>query len=131
MFHDKKNNRLFATNEVGVVSVYSIAQFPPTLLASVQTSDKASIRGLHIDFKKLFIFTGSKNGKICILDLGLPGKERFIKEISSFEGNTLIRIIKYHGKRNELITADSGGKIIIWSIKNGTSICKTILLFLI
>jgi hypothetical protein len=32
---------------------------------------------------------------------------------------------------NELITADSGGKIIIWSIKNGTSICKTILLFLI
>jgi len=58
------------------------------------------------------------------LELGLPGKERFIKELSAFEGNTLVRIIKYYGKRNELITGDRDGKIMIWSVRNGKPICK-------
>jgi hypothetical protein len=84
---DKKNERIFLTNEVGVLYVYSTNTFPPTLLNSVQTSSKASIRGIHIDYKKFYIFLGSVNGKISVLDLGLPGKERFIKEISSFDAN--------------------------------------------
>jgi hypothetical protein len=72
----------------------------------------------------LFIFVGTQNGKICVLELGFPGKERFIKEIASFEGNTLVRVIRYNGKRNELITGDRDGKITIWSMRNGTPICK-------
>ena len=87
---EKKNERIFLTNEVGVVFVYSTANFPPTLVNSVQTSSKSAIRGLHIDFKKFYIFTSSIEGKICLLDLGLPGKERFIKEITTFGGTAQV-----------------------------------------
>lgn len=82
---DKKNSRIFVTNEVGVISVYSIASFPPVLLTSVQTTSKTSIRALHVDYKKMYIFTGTADGKIGVLDLGLPGKERFVKEITSLD----------------------------------------------
>lgn len=87
MLHDKKNQRIFLTNEAGAVSVYSLSTFPPTLLNTVQTSDKTSIRGFHIDFKSMYIFTGATSGKVCVLDLGVPGKERLIKEISAHKAN--------------------------------------------
>jgi len=58
-------------------------------------------------------------GKISVLDLGLPGKEKFIKEISHFEGNPRIRTIKYNSKRHEIITGDGEGKIVVWSLKKG------------
>ena len=61
-------------------------------------------------------------GKIIVMDLDLPGKERFINEKACFEGNPKIRIIRYHAKRNELITGDGNGKIIIWSLKDGSPI---------
>jgi hypothetical protein len=85
--HDKKNERMFLTNEAGVVFIYQISGYQQNLLHTVQTSSKNAIRGLHIDYRKFYIFTACSGGKISILDLGLPGKERFIKEISSFTGN--------------------------------------------
>ncbi len=124
MINDKKNQRIFISNQVGVVSVYSTLKYPPELLSSIQCSDKSSIRGFHIDFLKQFIFAGTQNGKICILELGLPGKERFIKEISNFQSNKLVRIVKYNRKRNELITGDSDGKLMVWSVKDGSPVCK-------
>ena len=90
---DKKDSRIFLSNEVGVLSIYSIASFPPTLLTSVQTSCKHSIRALHIDYKKMYIFTGTADGKLGVLDLGLPGKERFVKEISCLDSGK--RVIFY------------------------------------
>jgi hypothetical protein len=137
MVCDKKNERLFLTNEVGVLFVYSISTFPPTLLTSVQTSSKSSIRGLYIDYKKFYIFTSTLAGRISVLDLGLPGKERFIKEITGFGGNQKIRVLRYYANANELITGDDDGKITIWSLKKGQPICNiflinlTIFLFLI
>ena len=121
---DKKNERLFLTNEVGVIFVYSISTFPPTLLTSVQTSCKTSIRGLYIDYKKFYIFSATITGKISILDLGLPGKERFIKEITTFGGDQKIRVIRYNALTNELISGDDTGKITIWSLKRGQPICN-------
>jgi hypothetical protein len=85
LVYDKKNERFFLSNEVGVVFVYSVQG--PNLLSSVQTSAKASIRGFHVDYKKFYIFTASLAGRIGVLELGLPGKERFIKEITSFSAN--------------------------------------------
>ena len=61
-------------------------------------------------------------GKLSVLELGNPGKERFIKEIACFEGNPKIRIIRYNSKRHELITGDGNGKIVIWSLKTGSPI---------
>ncbi len=54
---------------------------------TIQTSDKTSIRGIHVDTKTMYIFTGAASGKLCVLELGLPGKERLIKEISTFKAN--------------------------------------------
>jgi WD40 repeat protein len=124
MVFDKKNERLFLTNEVGVVFVYSVNTFPPTLLSSVQTSSKSSIRGFHIDYRKFYIFAGTIVGRLSILDLGLPGKERFIKEITSFGGAMKIRIVVYNSISNEIITGDEEGKITIWSLKTGQPICN-------
>jgi hypothetical protein len=91
LLHDKKNERMFLTNEAGCVFVYSISGYQQTLLNQVHTSARTAIRGFHIDYRKFFIFTASSDGKISILDLGLPGKERFIKEISSFTGNKKVK----------------------------------------
>lgn len=68
------------------------------------------------------MFAGTMGGKLSILELGMPGKERFIKELACFEGNPKIRIIKYNGKRHELITGDGNGKIVVWSLKNGVPV---------
>lgn len=89
--HDRKNSRIFLTNEVGVVSIYSNSNFPPTLLTSVQTSSKNSIRALHIDYRKMYIFTGTADGKLGVLELGLPGKERFVKELTSLDSGKRVR----------------------------------------
>ncbi len=93
MVHDKKNQRMFLTNEGGAVSVYSLATFPPTLLNTIQTSDKTSIRGFHVDYKSMYIFTGATSGKVCVLDLNIPGKERLIREISAHKANKKVIII--------------------------------------
>ena len=45
----------------------------------------------YIDYKKFYIFTATSAGKIGVLELGLPGKERFIKEITSFTGNKKVK----------------------------------------
>ncbi len=124
MLCDKKNERLFLTNEVGVVFVYSVSTFPPTLLTSVQTSSKTSIRGFYIDYKKYYIFSATLAGKISVLDLGQPGKERFIKEITAFGGNLKLRCLRYNSISNELISGDDTGRITIWSLKRGQPICN-------
>ena len=90
---DKKNYRLFLTNEVGVVSIYSNKAFPPTLLTSVQTSSKVSIRALHVDYKKMYVFTGTQDGKLGVLELGLPGKERFVRELTSLDSGKRVSFI--------------------------------------
>jgi hypothetical protein len=107
-----------------MVYTYTISTNPPTLLSTVHTSSKASIRGLHVDYKKFYIFTGTLGGRICVLELGLPGKERFIKEISAYNTNTKVRLIRYNSTNNELIVGDEDGKILIFSLKRGESICK-------
>jgi hypothetical protein len=93
LIYDKKNDRFFLSNEVGVVFVYSVQGL--NLLNSIQTSCKSSVRGLHVDYKKFYIFTATTGGSIGILELGLPGKERFIKEIASFAGNKKV-IVNYN-----------------------------------
>ena len=81
MIFDKNNDRLFLTDEGGVFRVFLTNTYPPTLVSLIQTHSTSCIRGLDIDFKKQYIFTGTNKGNISILDLGNPGKEKLIKEI--------------------------------------------------
>ena len=119
---DKKNERIFLTNEAGIVSVFLTNTFPPSLVNVIQTHSIHCIRGLDIDYTKQYIFTGTNKGDISILDLGLPGKEKLIKEISYFGGNLEIRIIRFNAIDRELYTGDQKGKITVWSLKTGQSI---------
>ena len=119
---DKEYDRLFLTDEGGVLRVFLTNTYPPTLVSQVQTHTTNCIRALDIDFKKQYIFTGTNKGDISILDLGMPGKEKLIKEISYFGGNLEIRILRYNKEKNELYSGDQKGKITVWSLKTGQSI---------
>ena len=120
--YDKPNARIFLTNEGGALSIFTTTTYPPTMVNLIQTHSTHNIRGLHIDYKKLYIFTATNKGDISILDLGLPGKEKLINEISYFGGNLEIRIVRYNVNRNGLVTGDQNGKITVWSLKTGQSI---------
>lgn len=119
---DKVNERIFLTNESGIVSVFLTSTFPPTIVNVIQTHSPTSIRGLDVNYQKQYIFVATNKGNISVLDLGLPGKEKLIKEISYFGGNLEIRIVRYSPERNELYTGDQKGKITVWSLKTGQSI---------
>ena len=119
---DKPNERLFLTNEAGVLSVFLTNSYPPILVNAIQTHTTNCIRGLDIDYSKQYIFTGTNKGDISLLDLGLPGKEKLIKEITYFGGNIEIRIIRYNSIEREIYTGDQKGKVTVWSLKTGESI---------
>jgi WD40 repeat protein len=122
LIYDKKNERVFLTNEAGVISIFLTKNFPPNLVNAIQTNSFNCIRGLEINYIKQYIFTATNKGNISILDLGNVGKEKLIKEISYFGGNIEIRIIRYNSIKNELYTGDQNGKITIWSLKKGESV---------
>ena len=119
---DKKNQRIFLTNEAGILSVFLTNTFPPSLVNVIQTHSINCIRGFDIDYTKQYIFTGTNKGNISVIDLGPPGKEKLIKEISYFGGNIEIRIIRFNAIDRELYTGDQKGKITVWSLKTGQSI---------
>ena len=119
---DKPNERIFLTNEAGILSVFLTNTFPPSLVNVIQTHSTNCIRALHIDYSKQYIFTGTNKGDISLLELGVPGKEKLIKEITYFGGNLEIRIIRYNAEDRELYTGDQKGKITVWSLKSGQSI---------
>ena len=53
---DKKNERIFLTNEAGILSVFLTNTFPPSLVNVIQTHSTHCIRGLDIDYTKQYIF---------------------------------------------------------------------------
>jgi hypothetical protein len=114
LIHDKHNERLFLTNEGGVLSVFMTNTYPPNLVNVIQTHTTNCIRGLDIDYHKQYIFTGTTKGDISVLDLGQPGKEKLIKEISYFGGNLEIRILRYNPDNHEIYSGDQKGKITVW-----------------
>jgi WD40 repeat protein len=122
LIQDKPNERIFLTNEGGVLSVFLTYSFPPTLVTVIQTHTSNCIRALDIEYYKQYIFTGTNKGDISILELGKPGKEKLIKEVSYFGGNLEIRILRYNPDNHELYSGDQKGKITVWSLKTGQSI---------
>ena len=122
LIFDNENERLFLTDEGGVLRIFLTNTYPPTLVNSIQTHTTNCIRALDIDYKKQYIFTGTNKGDISILDLGNPGKEKLVKEISYFGGNLEIRILRYNRDKHELYSGDQKGKITVWSLKTGQSI---------
>jgi hypothetical protein len=119
MYRDKQNDRMILCNDIGMVSIYLITNFPPSLLNNIQISSDYSIRGFDINFIKSYLFTASSNGQITILDINKPGKERLIKEISNFGGSMKLNVVKYLRDFNQLLTGDENGRVIVWNLKTG------------
>ena len=117
---DKKNQRLFLTNEDGEIFVFSTLVYPPTMVKSLRISTCSCIRAAHLDNSSQLFFTGSVNGFITIINLGIPGRERLISEMSRFNiGKMKIRVCVGNPKNNELITGDQEGRVTVWSLKTG------------
>jgi WD40 repeat protein len=120
---DGPNHRIFLTNEEGELSIYSTIIYPPNQVRSLMTSGMSCIRAIFLDNFNNFLFTGSVNGQISIMNLGPPGKERLISEMSSFSiGKMKIRVCVGNPKSNELITGDQVGRVTVWSLKTGKPI---------
>jgi WD40 repeat protein len=120
---DVPNQRIFLTNETGELSVYSIKVFPPVNTRTLQISSLDSIRAFHIDYRNKYIFTGNTGGKICVMNLTEPGKEKMISEISNFGvGQQKIRVCRNDPINYELITGDESGRVTIWNLKTGKPI---------
>ena len=121
--YDSKNNRIFLTDEIGILSCFITTSYPPMQVLNLYTTSNSSIRAFHVDYINKYIFTGSVNGKICIMNLGDVGKEKFISQISSFNiTNMKIRVCKYNKNGHVLMTGDEVGRVTIWSLKTGQPI---------
>lgn len=123
---DFKNERLFLSNAYGQVTVFLTTSTPPKEVLLVRTSTFYASKALTVDIIHNYIFVGSQLGKICILNLGFPGKERFIAEISAFGGETKLKltVICYNALKNELICGDDEGRVCVWSLRTGKLVCK-------
>ena len=120
--YDKQNGRIFLTNEGSELQIFVIKENQIYEVNKIKTSQKACIRALYVEYKKNYIFTGSFDGNICIMNLSLPGKEKLISEISRFGANMKIRVIKYNSLGHELIAGDEDGRVTIWKLKTGKPI---------
>ena len=118
LIYDNDNNRVFMTNEGGEVFVYSTVTFPPNMLKLIKIKAASCIRAACLDNPNELFFTGTVNGMITILNLGKPGKERLISEMSNFSlGKMKIRVCVVNSKNNEIITGDQVGRVVVWSLK--------------
>ena len=59
---DRKNDRLFLTNEAGEVDIFVTSVFPPNLANTVVTSSDGPITGIAMDYKNCHMFTCSDSG---------------------------------------------------------------------
>lgn len=123
LYHDIDNKRIFLTDEGGQIFVFVIAATPPLQVMRMRTISSGCIRGLYVDLKKELLFTANTLGTISIVEMGMPGKESMMKEISNFGFKAKLRLISYDSELNNLITGDQQGNITIWSLRTGKSIC--------
>ena len=118
---DKKNNRLFLTNEIGQLLIYLSEPVIPICVKKINTHTKNSIKSLNVQIKNYLLFTATIKGQISVMDLDTPGREKYIEETSYFGANIPIRVILFNDENNELLTGDQKGKITVWSLKIGKS----------
>ena len=123
MIFDKKNERIFVSNNNGHIEVYLTDTFPPMFVNDIKTySEGYRINDFIIDFVKYYLFAVCSDGNICVIDLAPPGKEKLGKEISHFnyfDSKIDLTSIVYVKSMAQLLTSDNKGRLIFWSLKKG------------
>lgn len=78
---------------------------------------KEEVRGLQVINNMLCV--GQMDGLVTLFDMGAPGKEKFTKPITQFNGKAGVRVICMRDKpRREIITGDNTGVITVWDLKS-------------
>jgi WD40 repeat protein len=122
---DKINHRLFCATSDRRIEIYLTNENPPVLVCNIETSCQGRLNDFIINYTKSFLFCVDSKGNISIVDFNKPGKEKLGKEISTFNyyGKKInFTSIIYYEQRNELITGDTEGRLIVWSLKKGRPI---------
>jgi hypothetical protein len=64
-----------------------------------------------------YLVSGDLEGCLSIFEIGKPGRERFVKQIASYQGRPGIRFICWREKNREIISGSHCGKVTVWSVK--------------
>ena len=122
---DKINNRLFCATSDRRIEIYLTNENPPVFVNNIETSCKGRLTDFIINYTKNYLFCVDSKGNISVIDFNKPGKEKLGKEISTFnyyDKKVNFTSIIYYEQRNELITGDTEGRLIVWSLKKGRPI---------
>ena len=84
-----------------VLYIYDISQSEkPRLLTFFQNNKKGSIRSIHLDTNRNYLFTCSfDDGEINVFDLDKPGREKYAKMNATLKGKDKVRAITWSAKR--------------------------------
>lgn len=128
MVKDQINKRVFIGNKIGEIIIYDVAQGEkPKLLTTLRNNKGGSIRCLHLDLNRNYLFTGSfEEGEVNVFDLDKPGKEKLAKCNATLLGKDKIRAITWSSKRAEIMSGTADGSITFWNAVEGKAICKTV-----
>ena len=76
MFGDTIYKRIFFGTKTGEVYIYDISSAEkPKILTVLQNNKKGSIRCLHLETNRNYLFTGSyDDGELNVFDLDMPGR---------------------------------------------------------
>lgn len=93
-------------------------------MATLRNNKGGSIRCIHLDTNRNYLFTGSyDDGEINVFDLDKPGREKLAKLNATLVGKEKIRSVAWSAKRAEIMTGTADGSITFWNAVEGKSIC--------
>jgi len=104
-------------DNAGRIVVYNSNTDPLEQLSSITNPSRSCIRGVATNSYGDYCLTGATDGSISLIELGPPGKEKFAKQISSFQGKKGVRNLAWREKTREIITGDQDGIVTVWSVK--------------
>ena len=115
--HDTKYGRLFMGDGDGQIHIYSCKSMPPTHLGSVATNPRSVLWSIQLSGDCFNLYTTNMKGFVYIFQLGAPGKEWFIKQLSEMKGAGKVWALIYSEDRNEIITGTESGNVTFWNAK--------------
>lgn len=106
---------IIASDSIGKIFIWS---HDPTvqLIAQLESKSLSEIRGVTAASNLLCV--GQIDGTVTLYDIGAPGKEKFTKLVTSWQGKNGIRLLAMRDKpRREVITGDNTGIITVFDLK--------------
>ena len=125
MKYDSKRNRTIILNSIGEFFIYSTIDKAPKLVNKFSFGVRESFKNIILDNNGEYFLTcilivtiGSTQGTISFINIAEPGKEKLIKEMTSFKGVKNSTCIELRPSRMEAIIGYESGKVIMWQTQN-------------